>query len=484
MSKPVVQSSPHVTSYRTTKNVMLDVVIALVPCLIAGVCFFGARALLTVALCVLSAVGSEAVYNLCRKKKQTIGDLSAVVTGLILGLNLPSHVPVYLPIVGGVFAIVLVKMLFGGIGKNFANPAATARVFLLLAYTGAMTSFIAPHDAMKGFFTGFMSDTASGATYLSGGSQTLGQLFFGSTAGSIGETSALCILLGAAYLIIRGVIDWRIPLSVVLSVACFTTIFSGSVNGLLHELCAGGLLFSAVFMATDYATSPKTGTGRIIYGFSMGLFATMIRRFGSYPEGMSFAIILANLLVPFIDRWVLPVRFGQKKVDVTKIVTLVLAAMMAVCIAIYTPVTVRVKSKFTASYDYGAVQSVEKKLNGTYYVESQGKLDGHMYPPDTYWADPSFDHYFGSVWLSVCIKDGTIKQIVYLADTMHGDKVTVNESIKEENFAPYLGKKVSEIAEFNYESDIVAGATYTSKAIHDAVRAAATGYLQMTGGAQ
>lgn len=481
--KLIMQTAPHASSGRTTAGIMLDVIIALVPCLVAGMCFFGVRALLTVSLSVLAAAGGEALYNLVRRRRQTLGDLSAVVTGLILGLNLPSHVPVYIPLIGGAFATLVVKMLFGGIGKNFANPAATARVFLLLAYTGAMTAFTVPHDGFEGFFSTFGSDALSGATYLSGGNQTLGELFFGNAAGSLGETSALCILLGGGYLVLRGVIDWKIPASVLLSSACFLTLFGGGVNGLLSQMCAGGLLFGAVFMATDYATSPKTGTGRLIYGFGIGLVTSLIRAYGAYPEGMSLAILFMNLLVPVIDRYVLPVRFGEKRAPVLRVATWAVAGLMAAVLAVYAPVTVQIDCKFQKTYEYGGVESARRKLDSTYIVESYGKLDGTVYP-DAGWADPQSPHYSATVWLRVWLDNGKIGKIEYVADTLHGDKATENEGVTADNFAAYLGKSASEIAAFDIESDVVSGATYTSKGIHDAVRAAASGYLELTGGAR
>lgn len=481
--KLIMQVSPHVTSPRTTENIMLDVIVALVPSFVAGACFFGARAILTVALSVLAAVGGEALYNLLRRRRQTVGDLSAVVTGLILGLNLPSHVPVYIPLIGGVFATLLVKMMFGGIGKNFANPAATARVFLLLAYTSAMTTFVVPHDGFGGFFTSFGSDTLSGATYLSGGGQSLGELFFGNTAGCIGETSALCILLGGVYLVVRGVIDWKIPASVLLSAACFLVLFDGDVNSVLSDLCAGGLMFGAVFMATDYATSPKTAEGRVLYGFAIGLITVLIRKFGSYPEGMSLAILFMNLLVPVIDRCVIPVRFGRGKAPVFRIALSVTAGLMACVLAVYTPVTVQIDQKTEAVYEFGGVESVRKKLDETYIFDAVGKLDGTVYPNDQAWSDGSADHYRASVWLRVYIERGRVSKVEYVADTLHGDRVTENEAITQDHFARYVGMNAAEIGAFDLAGDVVNGATYTSKGIHEAVRSAAKCYLEMKGGA-
>ncbi len=316
-----VSASPHKTGNDTTRRMMLDVLIALLPCLVAGVVFYGLWSLLLVAVCMVTCFASEQLFNLVRKKPFTF-DLSALVTGLILGLNLPPRAPWYIPIIGGVFAIVLVKMLFGGLGKNFANPAATARVFLLLAYSGVMTSWIGA-DVSGNILAG---DVATSATYLGGGTAALAdsflgvrgywawvlQLFLGYTGGSIGETCSLAILLGFIYLTVRRVIDWRIPLSYLLTAAVMTLICYGDAYEILLQLLSGGMLFGAVFMATDYATSPKWRYNRILYGVGLGIITMLIRAFGTYPEGTSLAILIMNLLVPLMDKYILPVRFGQR----------------------------------------------------------------------------------------------------------------------------------------------------------------------------
>ena len=315
-----VASSPHVADGASVRRIMLDVLIALLPCVVCGVLFFGLYSLMLVVICVAACFASEQVYNLIRKKPITT-DLSAVVTGVILGLNLPPRAPWYIPIIGGLFAIVIVKMLFGGLGKNFANPAAAARVFLLLAYSGVMTSFIGA-DISGNILS---ADGSTGATYLGGGVDALAdsflgaegywgyvlQLFLGSVGGSIGETSALAVLVGGGYLIVRRVIDWRIPFVYLLTSAAMVLLCYGSAQEILLQLFSGGLMFGAFFMATDYATSPKWKYNRVLYAFGLGVLTMVIRRFGSYPEGTSLAILFMNLLVPVMDHYSLPVRFGQ-----------------------------------------------------------------------------------------------------------------------------------------------------------------------------
>ena len=315
-AKLKMNNSPHKLSNNSTKTIMRDVIIALMPALIAGVIFFGLYALMIVCITVLTCVASEFIYNKIRKKPVTVFDLSAVVTGIILGLNLPPHSPIYIPIIGGVFAIIIVKMLFGGLGKNFANPAATARVFLLLGYA-SMTKWIVPFDLTIGstyLSSGIYATTLDTTFWGFTGFKALNlQLFFGAVGGSIGETSALAILIGFAYLTYRKVIDIRITLTVIFSAAFFALVFSGSINYVLPQLLSGGLMFGAVFMATDYSTSPMTVYGKIIFAFGIGLITMLIRYYGTYPEGMSLAIVFMNLLVPLMDKYILPVRFGEKR---------------------------------------------------------------------------------------------------------------------------------------------------------------------------
>ena len=315
-----VAASPHKLDNSETRRVMLDVLIALLPCLVCGVVFFGLYAFLLVFLTTLTCFVSEQLYNLIRKKPFTF-DLSALVTGVILGLNLPPRAPWYLAVIGGVFAIIIVKMLFGGLGKNFANPAATARVFLLLAYSSSMLQYIGADVGGNILST----DIVTAPTYLSGGVSALQgsfwgvsgfggyalQLLFGVVGGSIGETCKVAVLAGGVYLCARKVIDWRIPVVYLLTSATFFLFYYQSAEEMVLQLLSGGLMFGAVFMATDYATSPKWKYNRVLYAIGLGLITGVIRCFGSYPEGTSLAILFMNLLVPVMDKYILPVRFGQ-----------------------------------------------------------------------------------------------------------------------------------------------------------------------------
>ncbi len=329
MSRYLVSSSPHIASSRTTRNIMLDVIIALMPAVIAMVAIFGFYPLLNTLVCVGFCVLFEFLFNLIRKKEQTVGDLSAIVTGIILGLNLPAVVPIYVPVVGALFAIVIAKMLFGGIGRNFANPAISARIFLLLAWTGVMTSFVAPLDwsnlaennmffTVSNVFNIKMPDLVTSATPLAHVKEALElgvnpatginalDMFLGTIGGSAGEVSALAILIGGIYLLVRRVIDWKIPLIYILSTVVFTAIFYANTEYVGEYvwtyLLGGGLLFGAFFMATDYATSPKSPVAVIIYGIGLGLLTVIIRKFSSMSEGVSYAILLMNIVTPLLDK--------------------------------------------------------------------------------------------------------------------------------------------------------------------------------------
>ncbi len=298
--------SPHIHSGNSTMRIMLDVLIALMPAAIAGTVIFGLRSLLVIAVCVASCVLFEYFFNLIIKKDQTISDLSAAVTGLLLALNLPAEIPLWQCAVGSLFAIVLVKCLFGGIGCNVVNPAIAARVFMLIAF-GSMAKVTYPAIA----------DTVSGATPLvqvqNGEMPKLLDVFLGLTGGTIGETCSLALLIGFVYLLVRKVITWHIPVSIVACVFVFSFFMEGfDVVAALTLVLSGGLLLGAIFMATDYVTSPATAWGKIIFGLGIGLVTSMIRYFGMYPEGMSFAILFMNILVPYIDSWTSHRVFGEK----------------------------------------------------------------------------------------------------------------------------------------------------------------------------
>ena len=304
-----VSSAPHVRAKDTTSRIMLYVIIAMLPTALFGIYNFGFRALLLILATVTSCVASEWVYNKIAHKEQTVGDLSAVVTGMILALNLPVNLPVLEAIIGGVFAIIIVKMLFGGLGQNFMNPALGARCFLLIAFAKDMTNFA--------------TDTYTGATPLAamraGEAVNTMDLLIGTTAGTIGETSVVALIIGAIFMILMGVIDLRIPGSYIVTFAALTLVFGGfDINYVTAQLCAGGLMFGAFFMATDYVTSPITPMGQILFGISCGLFTWIFRNFGANAEGVSFAIILSNILVPLIEKITIPTAFGVVKTKPAK----------------------------------------------------------------------------------------------------------------------------------------------------------------------
>ena len=301
-----VSSSPHVRSKDTTERIMLYVIIALLPTTLFGIYNFGYRALILILVTIASCVASEWIFNKIVHKKQTINDLSAVVTGLLLALNLPATLPWWEAVLGGVFAIVVVKCMFGGLGQNFMNPALGARCFLLIAFAANMTNFTI--------------DSYTGATPLAamrnGDPVNTMDMLIGRTAGTIGETSAIAILIGAIFLILMGVIDLRIPASYIITFIVFMLLFSGhgaDWTYITAQLCGGGLMLGAFFMATDYVTSPITPMGQIIFGICCGIFTGLFRCFGTNAEGVSFAIILSNILVPMIEKYTVPRAFGMVK---------------------------------------------------------------------------------------------------------------------------------------------------------------------------
>ncbi len=338
----IVSSSPHIRDNASTKGIMRDVLIALAPATLWGFYVFGLNAVINVALAVGSAVLFEYLYEKILKKPITIGDLSAAVTGLLLGLNLPSGHYYFVPILGSFIAIIIVKQLYGGLGQNFMNPALVGRAFLLVSFAGYMTTW--PLAGQSGRFTGI--DMITGATPLAllktgsfteldaitkatpfalfkAGSLAVGDLqitltdtFWGFTGGCIGEVSAVALLLGAGYLFYRKVITWQIPVSFIGMFTLIMLIFGQKpwdMNYLAFHLTAGGLLLGAFFMATDYSTSPMTGKGQIIMGLGCGFLTALIRLFGGYPEGVSFAILIMNLFVPLLDNFLIPTSFGGRK---------------------------------------------------------------------------------------------------------------------------------------------------------------------------
>lgn len=301
-----VSSSPHVRAKDSTGRIMLYVILALLPTTLFGIYNFGPRALLLIVLTIASCVLTEWVFEKIVHKKSTIGDLSAVVTGLLLALNLPVTLPWWEAVLGGVFAIAIVKMMFGGLGQNFMNPALGARCFLLIAFAADMTKFT--------------TDTYTGATPLAAmrNGEVINSMdaLIGRTAGTIGETSAIAILIGAIILILLGVITLAIPASYLITFVVFMLIFSGhgfDMNYIVAQLCSGGIMLGAFFMATDYVTSPITPKGRILFGICCGILTGLFRCFGANAEGVSFAIILSNLLVPMIEKLTIPRSFGEVK---------------------------------------------------------------------------------------------------------------------------------------------------------------------------
>ena len=297
-----VSSSPHIKRPDTTRGIMSDVVIALAPAATYGCILFGLRALAVLITCVGVAVLSEFLWNKALKKPNTIKDMSAVVTGLLLGMNLPPTLPLWQAAIGSVAAIIVVKQMFGGLGHNFANPAIAARIILLVSFPASMTRFTEP-----------VSDAVTSATPLAGTAGTLSfkTLFFGMHAGSIGETSAFLLIVGGLYLVIRRVITPIIPVCFIGTVALLSLISGESV---MLSVFGGGLILGAVFMATDYTTSPTTPLGKAVFAVGCGIITFVIRKFGSLPEGVSYSILLMNILVPHINRFTLSKPFGFEKV--------------------------------------------------------------------------------------------------------------------------------------------------------------------------
>ena len=302
-----VSSNPHVRDGMTTSRIMQLVVIALLPATLFGIWNFGFRAFLVVAVTVASSVIFEWLYDHFMHKPNTVKDFSAVVTGLLLALNMPAQIPLWMPVLGSAFSIIVVKQLFGGLGQNFMNPALAARCFLLISFAGFMNNF---SSAKLGF------DSMSGATPLAamraGNDVDLMSLIVGRVPGTIGEVSVIALLIGAVYMIARKVISPRIPLIYIGTVAVFIFLFGGfDITYVAKEVCAGGLIFGAFFMATDYVTSPLSKTGQVVYGLFLGIMTGIFRLWGASPEGVSYAIILGNLFVPLIEKVTLPKAFGK-----------------------------------------------------------------------------------------------------------------------------------------------------------------------------
>lgn len=313
-TKLVVSPSPHVRSSITTAEIMRDVVIALIPAGIVGVAYYGVHAAFLILMSVFACVAFEYITRRILKRPNTIGDLSAVVTGLLLAYNVPSTLPLWMIVIGAFAAIVVVKQFFGGIGQNFVNPAIAARIVLMTSFPVYMTSFIAPYSEIDAVTT-----ATPLSMYAQPGAPTIGQLFLGLHGGCVGEVCALAILAGFAYLLIRKVVTPTITVSFVGTVAVIMLLAGGfDFNYMIYELLSGGLLLGACFMATDYATSPINNTGRIVFGIGCGIITCLIRIFGSLAEGVSFAILLMNILTPHIENLTAPKVFGAPKKSAKK----------------------------------------------------------------------------------------------------------------------------------------------------------------------
>ncbi len=312
MDKFAMSSSPHVRAKESTRRIMIDVIIALLPATACGVYFFGIDAVWIILVCVVSAVGTEALLQKLMRRKVTAFDGSAALTGLLLALNLPVMAPqmLWLPFVGAAFAIAIVKQAFGGIGSNFLNPALAARAFLTVSWPAAMTTWTMPVDAVS-------AATPLGALKYGGAELSpYLDMAIGNIGGTIGETSAIALVIGGLYLLIRRVIDWRIPGVYIATVALFTFIagpeglFSGDA---LYHILGGGLMIGAIYMATDYSSAPMSNTGKIIFALGCGILTSVIRLWGGYPEGVSWSILLMNLVVPLLDKAFKPRLFGSAR---------------------------------------------------------------------------------------------------------------------------------------------------------------------------
>ena len=325
--KLIATSNPHIRGSETTRSIMLDVIIAMLPAL-AFACFnFGFRALTLTAVSVIGCMFFEWLYRKLMKKSQSIGDLSAVVTGMLLALTCPVHMPYWMILIGDFFAIILIKQLFGGIGKNFINPALGGRAMLVASYAGTMTSWVDPAGPKAGLISAGADIVTRGVALamMKGGAYEellstykVSDMFLGQIPGAVGEVSAAALLIGGIYLIVRKVINWQIPVAYIGTVAVLSLLFPKAGTGLewmLYSIFGGGLFLGAFFMATDYATSPVTKKGQLVFGIGCGLFTVLIRYFGSYNEGVCYSIMVMNLLVPLIDKYTKPTRFGVVKSD-------------------------------------------------------------------------------------------------------------------------------------------------------------------------
>ena len=304
-----VSAPPHISTKDDVSTIMYDVILALMPAMIAGAYLFGYRAIIIVLISVLSSVAFEILWNKALNKQPSTNDLTAVVSGILLGFNMPVTVPLWMPVVGSFFMIIIVKMCFGGLGHNFMNPALAGRAFLMASWPAAMTRFVAPFSRLD---IVDVTDAITSATPLSpefADNVSAWNLFLGNVGGCIGETSALALLIGGAYLLIRRIITWRIPVCYLATVAVLSALCGADVS---VQLLSGGLMLGAIFMATDYTTSPVTPLGQIIYAVGCGVLTCVIRFAGGYPEGVSYSILLMNIATPLIDKLTPPKIYGKR----------------------------------------------------------------------------------------------------------------------------------------------------------------------------
>ena len=302
--KPLmITSSPHLHCGMNTRGVMLDVLIALLPAAVASVLLFGWRALAVELVCVASCMAAEVLSRMVMKREQTVGDLSCVVTGLLLAFNLPATMPLWQAALGGVVAIVVAKQMFGGLGQNFVNPALAGRIVLMASFPEAMNNWVVP-------LTGTGADAVTSATPLAGGTYSLPEMFFGIRGGCLGETCAMALILGGLYLVVRRVISPAVPLIFIGTVFVLSWLLGEDP---VREILSGGLMLGAIFMATDYTTSPINKAGKVVFALGCGALTVLIRQFGSLPEGVSFAVVIMNILVPLIERATRPIPFGEKR---------------------------------------------------------------------------------------------------------------------------------------------------------------------------
>lgn len=481
MKELIVSPSPHIRSGNSTQKIMLDVIIALVPAMIASVVIFGPRAALITAVCVGSCVLLEYLCRLIMKREQTISDLSAVVTGILLAMNLPVTIPLWVAIFGCFIAIVVAKQLFGGIGQNFANPAIAARVILLASFSGYMTAYTVPFDHAG-------VDAVLGATPLaqlaSGGEvPTLLQMFLGDKGGCIGEVSCAALLLGGIYLVIRKVIHPITPLVFI------GTVFLGSFllgQDPLYQILSGGLFIGAIFMATDYATSPVTRSGKAIFAFGCGLITILIRFYGGYPEGVSFAILLMNILTPQIDKFTRKIPLGAKlenpkKLKIKRVVLSVIGILLAAGVLVWTGLTLFKGEGYSKAelQEYASaalpeadtlkpvkVSSDDEQLLFAYKAENGAGAALVVTAQGYNKKEP--------ITMMVGFNPDGVIQGVKIIDQHETEGIGTNVVADEAFLSQFVGKTAGDLS-----IDVVAGATFTSEGILSGCQKAAELYSSL-----